>query len=51
MKCELCRQEIQTTFLDKVKGTYIKDEKGKKHLVCSACQAKAESKEELISKL
>jgi hypothetical protein len=39
-KCEICRNKIGETFLNKPLGTYIKDAKGKKHLVCSECQAK-----------
>jgi len=40
-KCELCNEEIKTTFLDKLDGTIIKTGEGetsKKHYVCSACQ-------------
>jgi len=40
MKCEVCKSNIQETFLKKILGTYIKDEKGKKHLVCPSCQQK-----------
>jgi hypothetical protein len=38
MNCELCKQPVQETFLKKVIGTYVKDGKGKMHLVCHACQ-------------
>ncbi len=38
MKCELCKEKIETTFLDKILGTYVKDAKGKKHAVCVHCQ-------------
>jgi hypothetical protein len=48
VKCEVCKEKIGETFLNKVLGTYVKDEKGKKHLVCSNCQAKVTSKKELI---
>ncbi|MBU2576757.1 MAG: hypothetical protein KKF50_03470 [Nanoarchaeota archaeon] len=40
-RCELCKEEIKTTFLDKLDGTVIKTgggETSKKHFVCSACQ-------------
>ena len=37
-KCEICKNKIGETFLKKVLGTHVKDEKGKKHLVCSECQ-------------
>jgi len=49
MKCEICKKEVEETFLKKVLGTYIKDSKGKKHLVCSDCQ-KAYKKEEILTK-
>lgn len=45
MKCELCKQEIETHFLGKPKGTHVKNEKGKKHIVCSDCQKKNSMKE------
>ena len=47
-KCEICDKNIEKTFLAKVIGTYIKDEKGKKHLVCFECQKKFKKKEELL---
>ena len=50
MKCEVCDGKIETTFLNKVLGTYIKDSKGKRHLVCKNCQ-KTSKKEELLTKL
>ena len=37
MKCDNCKAEIQTTFLEKIWGTYIGSGK-KKKAVCSACQ-------------
>jgi len=40
-KCELCKKELETTFLDKIEGTIVKTGEGetsKKHYVCSACQ-------------
>lgn len=39
--CELCNEELKTTFLDKLEGTIIKTGSGetsKKHFVCSKCQ-------------
>ena len=45
MKCSICDQKIELTFLDKIKGTYIK-----KKLVCSVCQKKFK-KEELLQKI
>jgi|TARA_Y100000310_G_C20566494_1_gene755761 hypothetical protein len=35
-KCSLCDEEIKTTFLDKLDGTFIN-----KKPVCSACQKEA----------
>jgi len=40
MKCEICGKKIETTFLNKIVGTRIRDAKGKKKLVCSECQKK-----------
>ena len=37
-KCALCDAKVETVFLEKVQGSYVKDAKGKKRLVCSACQ-------------
>jgi len=51
-KCELCKNEITTTFLDKINGTIIKTGEGetsKTHYICSSCQK--EHKEELKEKL
>ncbi len=38
-KCVKCKKKIETTFLDKVKGTPIK-KKGKITWMCSECQKK-----------
>ncbi|MBW2965129.1 hypothetical protein KY363_06745 [Candidatus Woesearchaeota archaeon] len=51
MKCEICKKKIAETFLEKPIGTYVKDEKGKKHTVCSECQRRFSSKEEILEKL
>ncbi len=40
MKCEICKNKVEETFLDKPVGTYVKDAKGKKHVVCFECQKK-----------
>ncbi|MFH0808813.1 MAG: hypothetical protein V1888_04325 [archaeon] len=51
-KCELCKKEIKTTFLDKLNGTTIKTGEGetsKLHYVCSFCQK--EHKDRLKEKL
>ena len=49
MKCELCKSSIEENFLKKPIGTYVKDAKGKKHLVCNKCQ-KQYSKQEMLTK-
>jgi DNA-directed RNA polymerase subunit RPC12/RpoP len=51
MKCDICKKKISETFLQKPIGTYVKDSKGKKHLVCDECQSKINSKEELLKHL
>lgn len=38
-KCDLCKNKIETTFLEKIKGTYIGSGK-KRKIVCSNCQKK-----------
>ena len=49
MKCDICKSNVEETFLKKPIGTYMKDSKGKKHLVCNKCQKKYK-KEELLTK-
>ena len=49
MKCDICKGNVEETFLKKPIGTYMKDSKGKKHLVCNKCQ-KNNKKEELLTK-
>ena len=31
VKCAITGKKIETTFLDKILGTYVKDENGKRH--------------------
>ena len=50
MKCDICGTKTDTTFLKKIVGTYMKNSKGKKKIVCPDCQKKY-SKEELTTKL
>jgi ribosome-binding protein aMBF1 (putative translation factor) len=38
MKCSICGKEIETTFLGKIKGNYVKVD-GKLYDVCNACFA------------
>ena len=49
MKCEICKSKIAETFLKKILGTYVKDKKGKKHIVCFECQKKFKTKEEILA--
>lgn len=49
MKCELCKKGIEENFLKKPIGTYIKDAKGKLHLICNNCQKKY-TKQEILTK-
>jgi len=51
MKCEICKKEVASLFLGKVKGTYIKDSKKKKRLICFECQKRLGSKEKILSEL
>jgi len=51
MKCGICGKKIEEIFLKKVIGTYIKDKKGKKHVVCANCQKELGGKEKILSKL
>jgi len=39
VKCDLCGQKIETTFLGKLVGTVAKDSKGKKKNICKNCQS------------
>lgn len=52
MKCKICNKKTEEIFLKKVMGTYIKDKKGKKHLVCANCQKEFNNdKEKILAKL
>ena len=52
MKCEICKNKIEDMYLKKIKGTYIKDEKGKRYAICSECQHRLEnSKEQMLAKI
>lgn len=51
MKCDICKNKVEETFLEKMLGTYVKDAKGKKHLVCPDCQKKYKTKEEILKRL
>jgi len=51
MKCEICKAKLAETFLNKIKGTYVKDEAGKKHTICFDCQTKFKDKKEILESL
>ncbi|MBW2992305.1 hypothetical protein KY345_03765 [Candidatus Woesearchaeota archaeon] len=51
MKCEICGNKLDETFLEKVRGTYVKDDKGKKHAICFGCQKKFTTKQEILENL
>lgn len=51
MKCEICKNKVEETYLSKQMGTYVKDEKGKKHMICFECQKKLQSKEKILEQL
>lgn len=51
MKCEICGKAVATTFLEKLKGTFVKDEKGKPHSVCFECQSRFKNKQSLLLQL
>jgi transcriptional regulator NrdR family protein len=46
MKCSICGKKMETTFLGKILGTYVK-----KKPVCPECQKKFTTKEELEKNL
>jgi hypothetical protein len=48
MKCEICSAAIAETFLKKPKGAYVKDKRGKHHLICFACQQRFPTKDEQL---
>lgn len=51
VKCEICGNRIAETFLNKILGTYVKDEKGKKYTLCMECQKKFKSKKEMVESI
>jgi hypothetical protein len=48
MKCEMCGNNIGKSFMEKIIGTYVKDQAGKKHAVCFECQKKASNDKKKI---
>ncbi|MBD3249870.1 hypothetical protein GF336_07525 [Candidatus Woesearchaeota archaeon] len=51
MKCAICSKNIKETFLKKPLGTIIKDEKGKQHYICSECQKRLNTKENILKEI
>jgi len=50
LKCEICKEKIETTFLGKIEGTYFV--KGKKKVaVCRECQKRYGNKLKELIKL
>jgi len=50
MKCEVTGKDIEKTFLGKILGTVVKDEKGKKHFVSAAVQTQYKNNKSEILK-
>lgn len=50
VKCAICGEKVQTTFLNKLVGTYLRNSKGKREAICQNCQ-KDNTAEELKAKL
>jgi len=51
VKCSICKIQIEKTFLDKLLGTYLKDDKGRMLAVCFECQKKFPTKAEQLSNM
>jgi hypothetical protein len=51
MKCEICKKNVAETFLKKKLGSFVKDEKGKMHLVCGECQSKLPTKADVLKNI
>lgn len=49
MKCDVCGDAVKETFLKKPIGAYVKDAKGKRHLICFSCQKKLLTKERILA--
>lgn len=50
MKCAICNNKIEETFLNKIVGSYYKNKSGKRRAICPDCQKKY-SKEEIQTKI
>jgi hypothetical protein len=52
MKCSICGNKIEITFLGKVIGSYVKKKgSSKKYPICFECQKKYKAKEEMLLKI
>lgn len=51
VKCEVCSKKIEMNFLNKIFGTYVKDSKGKKHVICFECQKKFQNKADVLKSI
>ena len=51
MKCEICKKNVEETFLKKKLGAYVKDEKGKLRFICGECQSKLPNKADVLKQL
>jgi len=49
-KCAICNNKVELTFLQKPLGTWMRNDKGKKKLICQNCQ-KTSTDQELKEKL
>jgi hypothetical protein len=44
-KCDLCGEKIALTFLNKVRGTIVRDSNHKKRHICPHCQQENSDKD------
>ena len=51
MKCDICSKTVATTILNKIKGSYVKDDKKKKRVICFECQKRLRTKEKILEEL
>ncbi|MBI2176355.1 hypothetical protein HYU40_03330 [Candidatus Woesearchaeota archaeon] len=51
MKCDICGKAMAQTFLEKLKGTFVKDVKGKLRSVCFECQSRFRDKQSLLQQI
>ncbi|HLC90416.1 MAG TPA: hypothetical protein VJI15_01485 [Candidatus Nanoarchaeia archaeon] len=51
-KCSICDEKLQELFLEKIQGTIVKKVGSKKQYpICSSCQKKFRTKEELLGQI